>query len=87
MEKRGRRKTFIGTVVSNKMDKTVVVAVERLVKHPLYGKYIRRTTKLYAHDPQNRCKEGDVVKVIESRPLSKLKRWRLLEIIDTKTSN
>ncbi|HDN59259.1 MAG: 30S ribosomal protein S17 [Candidatus Neomarinimicrobiota bacterium] len=87
MEKRGRRKTFIGTVVSNKMDKTIVVAVERLVKHPLYGKYIRRTTKLYAHDPQNRCKEGDVVKVIESRPLSKLKRWRLLEIIDTKTSN
>ncbi|MBO8152508.1 MAG: 30S ribosomal protein S17 [Candidatus Marinimicrobia bacterium] len=87
MEKRGRRKTFIGTVVSNKMDKTVIVAVERLVKHPLYGKYIRRTTKLYAHDPQNRCKEGDVVKVIEYRPLSKLKRWRLLEIIDTKTSN
>lgn len=87
MEKRGRRKTLIGTVVSNKMDKTIVVAVERLVKHPLYGKYIRRTTKLYAHDPQNRCKEGDVVKVIESRPLSKLKRWRLLEIIDTKSSN
>ncbi|MBO8131450.1 MAG: 30S ribosomal protein S17 [Candidatus Marinimicrobia bacterium] len=84
MRERVKKKIFVGRVVSNKMDKTIIVAVDRLVKHPLYKKYIRRTSKFYAHDPENKCKEGDVVKIIESRPLSKLKRWRLLEIVDSK---
>ncbi|ACY47748.1 30S ribosomal protein S17 [Rhodothermus marinus] len=79
---RGRRKERIGVVVSNKMDKTITVAVERLVKHPLYGKYIKRTTKLMAHDEHNEANEGDVVRIMETRPLSKHKRWRLVEIIE-----
>lgn len=79
---RGRRKERIGVVVSNKMDKTIMVAVERLVKHPLYGKYIKRTTKLMAHDEKNEANEGDVVRIMETRPLSKRKRWRLVEIIE-----
>lgn len=79
---RGRRKERIGVVVSNKMDKTITVAVERLVKHPLYGKYIKRTTKLMAHDENNEANEGDVVRIMETRPLSKRKRWRLVEIIE-----
>lgn len=79
---RGRRKIRTGKVVSSKMNKTVVVAVERLVKHPLYQKYIKRTTKLYAHDEKNDAREGDTVRVVETRPLSKLKCWRVTEVID-----
>jgi small subunit ribosomal protein S17 len=79
---RNQRKTFVGLVESNKMDKTVVVKVERLVKHSEYGKYIKRTTKLAAHDPNNECEIGDKVQVVATRPLSKTKRWRLLKIIE-----
>ncbi len=79
---RGNRKTRIGKVVSNKMDKTIVVAIETRVKHKLYGKYIKRTTKLKAHDEENICQVGDRVKVMETRPLSRHKRWRLVEIIE-----
>ncbi|MGC8487040.1 MAG: 30S ribosomal protein S17 [Clostridia bacterium] len=79
--KYGRRKIREGRVVSNKMDKTVVVAVERLVAHPLYKKRIRRTTKLKAHDEENQCRNGDTVRVVETRPLSKEKRWRVVEIL------
>ena len=81
-ETRGNRKVRIGTVVSNKMDKTIVVAIENRVKHKLYGKIIKRTTKLKAHDEQNTCQIGDRVKIMETRPLSKEKRWRLVEIIE-----
>ena len=76
------RKTRTGKVVSNKMDKTIVVAIENHVKHPLYGKIVKRTYKLKAHDEQNECNIGDRVKVMETRPLSKDKRWRLVEIIE-----
>ena len=79
---RGNRKTRVGKVVSDKMDKTVVVAIETLVRHPLYGKSIKRTTKFKAHDENNDCKMGDRVKIMETRPLSKDKRWRLVEIIE-----
>jgi small subunit ribosomal protein S17 len=78
---RGKRKTRVGVVVSNKMDKTVVVEVEDLRQHRLYGKTIRRTTKLKAHDEQNDCKLGDLVRVSETRPLSAAKRWRVAEIV------
>jgi len=78
---RGLRKTRTGRVVSNKMDKTVVVAVETQVQHPLYKKRIKRTVKFKAHDENNECRIGDVVKVMETRPLSKDKRWRLVEIV------
>lgn len=81
-KRRGVAKVRIGRVVSNKMDKTVVVRVEQLVKHPKYKKYVRKRTKLYAHDKENQCREGDRVKIIETRPLSKLKRWRVCEIIE-----
>ena len=74
-------RTVVGRVVSNKMDKTVTVLVERQVKHPLYGKYIKRSTKLHAHDADNACKEGDVVRVTEIAPLSKTKNWRVVEIV------
>ena len=74
-------RTVEGRVVSNKMNKTVTILVERQVKHPLYGKYIRRSTKLHAHDEENACNEGDVVRVSECRPLSKTKNWRVVEII------
>ena len=74
-------RTVEGRVVSNKMDKTVTVLVERLVKHALYGKYIKRSTKLHAHDADNACKEGDVVRVTEIAPLSKTKNWRVVEIV------
>lgn len=80
--KRGLRKNRVGIVVSNKMDKTITVKVERRVKHPAYGKIIRMTSKLTAHDEKNECNEGDTVKVMETRPLSKNKRWRLVEIIE-----
>lgn len=79
---RGHRKVRIGRVISNKMEKTITVAVERKVQHPLYGKYIRKTSKLYAHDEGRIANIGDLVKVMETRPLSKLKRWRLIEIIE-----
>ena len=82
MAERGLRKTMVGKVVSNKMDKTIVVAVVDNVKHPLYGKIIKRTYKLKAHDENNECNIGDKVKVMETRPLSKDKRWRLVEIIE-----
>jgi small subunit ribosomal protein S17 len=74
-------RTVQGRVLSNKMDKTVTIIIERLVKHALYGKYIRRSTKLHAHDADNTCKEGDIVRVIECRPLSKTKNWRVVEIV------
>jgi small subunit ribosomal protein S17 len=81
-EKRASRKTRIGMVVSDKMDKTIVVAIADRVKHPLYKKIVKRTYKLKAHDEQNQCNVGDKVKVMETRPLSKDKRWRLMEIIE-----
>ena len=80
-EQRGIRKTRIGVVVSDKMDKTIVVATNRRVRHPLYGKYIKRTSKFKAHDEENICGIGDTVRVMETRPLSKDKHWRLVEII------
>lgn len=79
---RGRRKTRIGKVVSNKMDKSIVVAIERRVAHPIYKKYYKKTTKLMAHDPNNECKIGDIVEIMETRPLSKRKRWRLVKILE-----
>jgi len=82
VEERNLRKTRIGKVVSDKMDKTIVVAVVDNVKHPLYGKIVKRTYKLKAHDENNECKMGDRVKVMETRPLSKDKRWRLVEIVE-----
>mgnify|MGYP002424686332 FL=1 len=82
MEERNLRKTRIGKVVSDKMDKTIVVAVVDNVKHHLYGKIVKRTYKLKAHDENNECKMGDRVKVMETRPLSKDKRWRLVEIVE-----
>ena len=74
-------RTVQGRVVSNKMDKTITVAVERKVKHPIYGKFIKRTTKLHAHDETNQCNEGDVVTVRECRPLSKSKTWMLVDVV------
>jgi len=82
MEERNERKERIGKVVSNKMQKTITVAVDRKVKHPIYGKFINRTTKLKAHDEQNTAGIGDTVRIMETRPLSKDKRWRLIEIIE-----
>ncbi len=78
---RGRRKVRVGTVVSNAMDKTVVVAIERITAHPLYGRRIRRVKKVKAHDEENACQVGDRVRIMETRPLSKEKRWRVVEII------
>ena len=82
MEERNLRKVMIGTVTSNKMDKTVVVSVETNVKHPKYGKIVKRTYKLKAHDEENICQIGDKVKVMETRPLSKDKRWRVVEVLE-----
>jgi small subunit ribosomal protein S17 len=82
MESRKTRRDKIGIVISNKMQKSIVVAVKRKVKHPIYGKFVNRTSKFIAHDETNSCKEGDLVKITETRPLSKLKNWRLLEIIE-----
>jgi len=79
---RGRRKVRSGRVVSDKMDKTVVVAVETLVRHPLYGRIVRRTSKFKAHDENNECRIGDVVEIVETRPLSKEKRWRVSRVIE-----
>jgi len=82
MADRNLRKERIGTVVSNKMQKSITVAIQRRVKHPMYGKFIGKTTKLMAHDEKNECNIGDTVRIMETRPLSKRKRWRLVEIIE-----
>jgi len=82
MIERKSRKTRIGIVKSNKMEKTITVAVERKIKHPLYGKFLKKTTSFHAHDEQNTATTGDVVRIMETRPLSKTKRWRLVEIIE-----
>ncbi len=82
MIKRGNRKTRVGVVIKNKMDKSIIVAIERRVSHPLYRKYFKKTTKLMAHDEKNECGIGDVVKIMETRPLSKNKNWRLVEIVE-----
>ena len=79
---RSLRKVRVGVVVSNKMDKTITVAVERKIKHPMYGKFLKRTTKFHAHDEENTCGIGDTVKIMETRPLSKTKRWRLVEVVE-----
>jgi len=79
---RNLRKERVGTVTSNKMEKTITVSVERKVKHPIYGKFLRKSKKFHAHDEQNQCGIGDTVKIMETRPTSKLKRWRLVEIIE-----
>jgi small subunit ribosomal protein S17 len=81
-EVRNLRKTRIGVVTSDKMDKTITVAVERKVKHPIYGKFVKKTTKFHAHDEKQECGIGDIVKIMETRPLSKTKRWRLVEIVE-----
>jgi small subunit ribosomal protein S17 len=81
LEKRNTRK-IIGRVVSNKMDKTVSVAIERLIKHPVYGKYIRRTSKVLAHDENNSCNEGDRVAISECRPISKHKSWKVVDVVE-----
>jgi small subunit ribosomal protein S17 len=81
-ELRGRRKTRIGLVTSNKMDKSITVSVERKVKHPIYGKFLKKTTKFMAHDEKNECSIGDLVKIMETRPLSKSKCWRLVEVVE-----
>ncbi len=82
MAERNLRKIRIGVVTSNKMTKTITVAVERKVKHPIYGKFVKKTTKFHAHDDKNECSIGDLVKIMETRPLSKTKRWRLVEIVE-----
>jgi small subunit ribosomal protein S17 len=82
MTKRGLRKTRTGLVISNKMDKTITVAIERKVPHPIYKKYFKKTTKLLAHDEKGECNMGDRVKIMETRPLSARKRWRMIEIIE-----
>jgi small subunit ribosomal protein S17 len=79
---RNLRKTRTGKVVSNKMDKSIVVAVERKVKHPIYGKFLKKTSRFMAHDENNDCNIGDTVRIMETRPLSKRKRWRLIEIVE-----
>jgi small subunit ribosomal protein S17 len=82
MVERNLRKTRIGVVKSNKMNKTITVTVERKVKHPIYGKFVKKTTSFHAHDEKNECTIGDVVRIMESRPLSKTKRWRMVEIVE-----
>ena len=82
MEERNLRKERVGVVVSNKMEKTIVVSVKRKMKHPIYGKFVNKTSKLYAHDETNTCSIGDTVKIMETKPLSKSKKWRLVEILE-----
>ena len=82
VETRNLRKVRVGVVASNKMDKTITVTVERRLKHPIYGKFVKRTKKLFAHDEENTCGIGDTVRIVETRPLSKKKCWRLLEVIE-----
>jgi len=81
-EDRGRRKIRVGKVVSDKMEKTVVVVIERLVKHPVYKRYVRRRSRFKVHDEKNECKEGDTIRFMETRPLSKEKRWRFVEFVE-----
>ncbi len=81
-QERNRRKERVGEVVSDKMDKTIVVAVKRQVKHPIYGKFIKKTSKFLAHDERNEARVGDTVRIMETRPLSRRKRWRLVEIVE-----
>jgi len=82
MSDRNLRKTRTGVVTSNKMEKTITVSVERRVKHPIYGKFVKKTTKFHAHDEKNECTIGDTVRIMETRPLSKTKRWRLVEVVE-----
>jgi small subunit ribosomal protein S17 len=82
MEKRNLRKERVGVVTSDKMEKSIVVSVERKVKHPKYGKFVKKTTKFVAHDENNDCNEGDTVRIMETRPLSKNKNWRLVDIVE-----
>ncbi|MBC7826749.1 MAG: 30S ribosomal protein S17 [Chitinophagaceae bacterium] len=82
MSDRNLRKIRQGVVTSNKMTKTITVAVERKVKHPIYGKFVKKTTRFHAHDEKNECTVGDVVRIMETRPLSKTKRWRLVEVVE-----
>ncbi|MFZ4057201.1 MAG: 30S ribosomal protein S17 [Ferruginibacter sp.] len=82
MIERNLRKTKVGVVSSNKMDKSITVTAERKVKHPLYGKFVKKSTKFHAHDEQNECSIGDTVKIMETRPISKTKRWRMVEVIE-----
>ncbi|MCB0652531.1 MAG: 30S ribosomal protein S17 [Saprospiraceae bacterium] len=82
MSERNLRKQRVGVVSSSKMDKTIAVTVERRLQHPIYGKFVKKTKKFIAHDENNECNEGDTVRIMETRPLSKLKRWRLVEIIE-----
>jgi small subunit ribosomal protein S17 len=86
MTEENRVRTLTGRVVSNKMEKTITVLVERFVKHPKYGKYIKRSTKLHAHDEENTCQEGDIVMIEQCRPLSKTKAWRLYKIVERSVS-
>ena len=83
-ENKDKVRTINGRVISDKMDKTITVLVERLVKHPVYGKYIKRSTKLFAHDEKNECQEGDVVAITSCRPISKNKTWKLAEVVERK---
>lgn len=87
MSEQSLKRTLTGKVVSNKMDKSITVLVERRVKHPVYGKYITRSTKLHAHDENNVCKEGDVVTIAETRPISKTKAWALVAVVETAEAN
>ena len=82
MAERNLRKIRTGVVTSNKMEKTITVAIERKVKHPIYGKFVKKTTKFHAHDEKNEASIGDVVRIMETRPLSKTKRWRLVEVVE-----
>jgi small subunit ribosomal protein S17 len=82
MSERNLRKIRVGVVTSNRMTKTITVAVERKVKHPIYGKFVKKTTRFHAHDEKDECSVGDLVKIMETRPLSKTKRWRLVEIVE-----
>ena len=82
MAERNLRKTRIGVVTSDKMNKTITVAIERKVKHPIYGKFVKKTTKFHAHDEKNECTIGDLVRIMETRPLSKTKRWRMVEVLE-----
>ena len=82
MENRSLRKTRVGIVVSNKMSKSIIVAIERKVAHPIYKKYFKKTTKLMAHDEKSECVPGDVVRIMETRPISKRKKWRLVEVVE-----
>ncbi len=84
--KAASKRTVTGKVVSNKMDKSIVVLIERKVKHPIYGKYVKRSTKICAHDEANTCNEGDTVRIVECRPISKRKTWRLLEVVEASVS-